>query len=46
MGCHLRRDVVEFAVSHETHKTKVGIYIRLESEPSGLNHSRSSSCPK
>ncbi len=28
VGCHLRRKVFEFAVSHETHKPKVGIYIR------------------
>jgi len=24
VGCHLRRKVVEFAVSHETHNPKVG----------------------
>ena len=30
VGCHLRRKVVEFAVSHETHKPKVG---RLRSIP-------------
>jgi hypothetical protein len=30
VGCHLRRKVVEFAVSHETHKAKFG---RLRSIP-------------
>jgi hypothetical protein len=24
VGCHLRREVFEFAVSHETHNPKVG----------------------
>jgi hypothetical protein len=30
VGCHLRRKVVEFGVSHETHKAKVG---RVHSTP-------------
>src|SRR5260370_28685615 len=30
VGCHLRRKVFEFAVSHETHKAKVG---RVHSTP-------------
>jgi hypothetical protein len=28
VGCHLRRKVFGFAVSHETHKEKVIVYIR------------------